>query len=303
MSKITITLLFLLIFVNNSFGGFSITEENDVFAPNNKDHYYTQGLQLDYISDITQDNDKFYQYTYGLKNIFYTPSDKDVVTNQPNDRPWAGITALKYGTTRYLDKEFINGEWMLGVTGPWSYSEDIQKIVHKLIGSGDPKGWTNQIPNEVVLNYTIEVYNQLYMLGNYKGFSLDLSSIYGGSVGTAFDYINGGALFRMGYNVPKLYELKIAPTVSPYLDKFSFYTFAEADEKLTLHNITIDGSWFQDSPRQNLRPLYTDMDVGAALAYDCFKLSYSLNYRTKEFYGQEDISHYGIIIISFAKNF
>ena len=37
-------------------GGFRLREENDIFAPDNHDHYYTQGLQLDYVGDTEKDD-------------------------------------------------------------------------------------------------------------------------------------------------------------------------------------------------------------------------------------------------------
>jgi hypothetical protein len=285
-------------------GGFRLREENDAFAPDNHDHCYTQGLQLDYVGDAEKNsNGDVVRHLYGLRNVFYTPSDKSIVTNQPDDRPWAGLTALSYTTWERSGKEFVRSEWLFGVVGEWSYSEQIQTYFHHIIGSGKPMGWSNQIPNEVVANYTTERYHPVWMVGNYDGWGSDLAGVYGGALGTAFVYSEVGLMLRAGWNLPKDYRSGVIIPTAIRESPWSAYIFAGASEKLMLHNVMLGGSFFQDGPKQDLRPLVADGTVGASVGYGGFELAYALDYRSREFYGQEDIEHFGSITISYMRGF
>jgi len=291
-------------------GGFRIREENDIFAPDNKDHYYTQGLQLDYVDDAGKKGDDVVRYLYGLRNVFYTPTDITIPEPQPNDRPWAGLMALSCTIWDRSGTEFVRSEWLAGVVGEWSYSEEIQTKFHKLIGSRKPEGWSNQIPNEVVVNYTTERYHPVWLTGNYNGLGMDLAGLYGGALGTAFIYGELGLVLRAGWNLPKDYKSGvIVPTVVK-ANLISAYVFAGVSEKLMLHNVMLGGSFFQDGPKQDMKPFVADGMVGASLGMGRifgtmtdFDVSYILDYRSREFYDQEDLEHFGSITISFMRSF
>ena len=285
-------------------GGFRLREENDFFAPNNHDHYYTQGLQLEYVGDAeTNKIGDVTRHRYGLRNIFYTPSDISIPEPQPDDRPWAGLTALSYTTWERSDKEFVRGEWLLGVVGEWSCSEEIQTQFHYLIGSGKPMGWSNQIPNEVVVNYTTERYRPVWMAGSYDSWGSDLAGVYGGALGTAFIYGEAGLMLRAGWNLPKDYKSGVIIPTAVRESPWSAYVFADLSEKLMLHNVMLGGSFFQDGPKQDLRPFVADGVVGASVGYGGFELAYVLDYRSREFYGQDDIEHFGSVTMSYMREF
>ena len=293
-------------------GGFQLKEENDYFGIPESDRYYTQGLQLSYIGDPVCSSNHSERQVYGIRNVFYTPTDIEIPAPQPDDRPWAGLTAVSWATERMENDEFVVGEWMLGVVGDWSKSEQIQKEFHKLVHCQKPMGWSNQIPHEVVVNFLEDHTRCMYLLGSRSGFGADASLRYFCALGTAFDYTGVGTLLRAGWKVPRVYKTSpIAPTLVHEPDnEFSGYLFAGADGRYVFHNVMLGGSFFQDGPSQDLERWVGDLNAGLALGVGrvCgssmdFNFSYRLNWRSKEFVGQVHPEAYGTVCFEVAKPF
>ena len=80
--------------------------------------------------------------------------------------------------------------------------------------------------------------------------------------------------------------------------EFSWYLFAGLDGRAIARNIFLDGNTFRDSHDVDKKILVGDANVGLAIGYDDYRLSYTLNYRTKEFDGQDDPSIFGSISLT-----
>jgi len=290
-------------------GGFILQEENDVFGFTKTDENYTQGLLLQYVGDPMTNSNSTVRHLYGLRNIFYTPINITIAEPQPNDRPWAGLTALSYTTQTSTKDRFVVSEWMAGVVGAWSYSEQIQTEFHRWIGSHKPMGWSNQIPNEVVVNYSEDRYYRTWKLGDASGWSMDWANVLGYSLGTAFDYGKLGGILRAGWGLPNEYKTGvIMPTFTRSSD-YSCYLFAETDGRAMLHNITLGGSLWQDGPQQDLKNLVVDAKLGCSLAAKRlfgsaweFTLTFQEIWRSMEFTGQTASENYGSITLGCMRN-
>jgi lipid A 3-O-deacylase len=64
------------------------------------------------------------------------------------DRPWAAWLYLGGVAQRARDNRLDTVEIDLGLVGPSALGREIQSGWHRLIGSPQPCGWHNQIPNE-----------------------------------------------------------------------------------------------------------------------------------------------------------
>ena len=191
-------------------GTISLKEENDWFAYRHKDQYYTQGLLLSYREDPTISTNGVRKWSeYGLRNQFYTPKDIEIAAPQPDDRPWAGLTAVSMADWVVDRSGATMTEYLFGVAGSWSRSEQIQTTVHKWIGSATPMGWSNQIPDEIVVNVSKRWYFPRAKWGNRNNWCADATEIWGGSLGNAFVNAEVAALFRAGYRVPTDYRTEI----------------------------------------------------------------------------------------------
>lgn len=97
--------------------------------------------------------------TYAIGQSLFTPDDISQSDSIDDDQPYAGWLYLGFGVEsevipktdhlRYLD----NIELQLGVIGPLSGAEQVQRIGHDLTNATDPRGWGNQLDNEPGINF------------------------------------------------------------------------------------------------------------------------------------------------------
>lgn len=304
-------MLLLLALVPLLASDFQLREENDYFGLPESDYYYTQGIELRYLSEPVVTNGIKTRSVYGVRNVFYTPRDIAIAEPQPDDRPWAGLTAITYARWEWTRDEFVTREWLLGAVGGWSQSDNIQTWFHKVVGCQKPMGWSNQIPDEVVLNYTEEHFVKMFESGSRTGWGSDVAKVYGYSVGNAFVFAEGGAIGRAGWKVPDDYRTQpIVPTIDMGANELSAYLLAGFVGKAVLHNITLGGSLFQDGPSQDLMPAVLDAKAGFVFSVGRifgsgmdFDLSYQMLWRSREFQKQETIESYGSITLGLGRRF
>lgn len=263
--------------------GKHILWENDVFTGKllgRSDKWYTNGIKVynsykencipgylpgfleNQISDLG--NGGLYAVQTGnvVGQLMFTPKNLTTAAPQPMDRFWggwlyAGIVAQRkpYGNQqsgKELNKDELETlELDVGVTGPLSGTEQVQRGIHAISNSTMPQGWGNQIKTEpgIQLNYVrTQRFPKHLKIGEPP--HMDFSWHYGGSVGTLFDYVNGGFTVRLG---SKLTD--DAPNVieSPSIGQFrrtsnAGYFLARIDVKGVAHNTFIDGSLFRGNP-------------------------------------------------------
>jgi len=298
--------LLMLLPISVLAGAFSLTEENDTFGVNHSDRRYTQGLELLWLDNVTlKANGRGSRMAYGLRNLIYTPADISIEEPQPEDRPWAGLTALTI--TRWSESSkgvFNRFDIMVGVVGEESQSDYIQTEFHELIDSQEPMGWDNQIPSEFMVNCTFQEWRPFWRFGGWSDISGDVSLIYGGSLGTAFINGFGGLEARIGWNVPASRIGVIKPTEVPGL--YTYLTLSGSG-KAVLHNVTLGGSFFHDWEGQDMEWLVGETSVGAVVGWEALaygfdvELSYTVSGRTEEFEGQGGHHEWGTIHIGVGR--
>lgn len=177
---------------------------NDVFT--GSDRYYTQGIGLDYFDPILSrlplmsllpglpEGKNAYGLT--LRHTGFTPttlgSDAPLIGN----RPFAGyfylghvkvsrISSLRLVLTTELDAGIIGS----GAGGKW-----MQTGIHDTLGNITPKGWDNQIRNDLVLDYSVLVEKGL---ASWR--SAELAFFTGASLGTLRTNLLAGAEIRLSH--------------------------------------------------------------------------------------------------------
>jgi lipid A 3-O-deacylase len=201
------------------------------------------------------------------------------------------------------DKELIRTRIEIGVLGPSALAEEIQKGFHAIIKSTDPLGWSNQMPDEPVLNLYQERDHPLtsYRLNSWGVF---LDAIYGGTLGTTFINGLGGVRAKLGWNVPQDFLGGIDPKIG--FTDFYIYLIAETDGMLVLHNATISDSFFRNRKpehEQDLEPAVGSHKYGAIMGYKRFSISYLIEERSNEFKGQEKTMDFGMIKLEYNQPF
>ena len=157
-------------------GRFTLIEENDAYVyPHPTDWWYTQGLELNYLSapiagtgvaallpssyfDPGSFRTQRFELVFG-QNIF-TPMNVTLNPPDPRDRPYAGWLYIGAGLYQETDHHSLDHlQLLVGVVVPDALAEEIQNGFHRLIGGLVSQlyvaGWGYQLSNEpgIVLSY------------------------------------------------------------------------------------------------------------------------------------------------------
>lgn len=314
-------------------GTFATYFENDLFA--GTDEHYTSGVKLSWSSpDLARWSDTPYanpllpvfnllpyinetdyqkNLVFALGQNVYTPVDTDTATLIRTDRPYAGWLYLGLGVV-WKNADVRNSLVLdIGVVGPWSYAEETQRLVHEIRGFDSPKGWDNQLGNEV--GFTLD-YERTWRWPKHdrrSGLDWELLPHAGAAIGTVRTFANIGAEFRVGLNLPDDFGTpSIAPgsTTSTPVDgdqaadrsrfDLGLYLFARVDGRAVARNIFLDGNTFSDSYSIGHNVFVADLSAGVAVNIRNTKLAYALVYRTEEFKEQDGGQLFGTLSLNWT---
>ncbi|GKT12088.1 MAG: lipid A 3-O-deacylase [Thiomicrorhabdus sp.] len=322
-----IYLLWLLLFLASSAQSeetfYSVQYENDLFSADNRDRYYTSGMQLSLLKKKTppallkaiSQRFPFYQnrsdlnwvqYTFGQK--MFTPEDTQAIDIQESDRPYAGYLYFK-GTvmaniSQGADYDYGNQfEVTFGLVGPSALGEQAQTTIHEWIGSAIPNGWDNQLKDELALGLSYSRFWRLIRpLSN--GLEFGINPQVSAALGNVYTYGSVGTMLRLGTNLRR--DLS-PPNISPgfpgiiYFEgakQSSWYAYLGFEGRLVYRNIFLDGNSFVDSHSVEKENSVGDVQYGVVYMFDDIRIAYSSMIRTAEFTTQNAVGHYGSINIS-----
>jgi len=336
-------LFYLLIFPLSSEAGMQIPEhfntytiyiENDSFA--NTDRDYTNGIKLTWSTPYQFDLKKFHlpEWSYPIINRLpfvndstkyravsfsigqniYTPEDitrRDLIEN---DRPYAGILYAAVGFHSRQGRRKDSWEFNIGIVGPHSYAEQAQNTVHDLIDTNEAEGWDNQLKDELTLGVVCERQWRLIESNSSRKFGYDLIPHLGARLGNVQIYANGGAEFRIGWNLANDFgtcpiragcEINSACRFNagnPSLGwrRKGIHLFFAIDSRAILRDIFLDGNTFKDSHSVDKEYFVADLIGGVGITLGRFKASYAYVYRTKQFKQQEKEQVFGTLTLSMS---
>ena len=300
--------------------------ENDVF--NGNDNGYTDGVRFAWTSpendlplpvDLAVDNligpaaewfplfpsDGRRRITYAFGQSMFTPEHIEARALIPNDRPYAGWLYGSAGIISDTGAAYDNLELTIGIVGPASLAEPMQKFVHKHItNSPTPKGWDNQLGNEpgVVLSYEHK-WRKLYE-STALGFGVDFVPHVSASLGNVFTLAAAGGTIRFGQNLPDSYGTpRVRPSIggSDYFSSdhdFGWYFFAGAEGRAVARNIFLDGNTFTDSHSVDKKYLVGDVQGGISVFYRNMRMSFTTVWRSDEFRRQPENERFGVLSLT-----
>lgn len=189
----------------NSNKYFRLNYENDFFS--GTDLYYTQGIHLEVVSPgvkqfpITRSlpHPKYHYSRYGiaLEHNGYTPSSISSDAILYGDRPFVACLFLK--TFRIsvdtIRRQRFSSSVSTGLMGQGAGGKEMQEGIHKWTHSITPHGWSNQVCNDVILNYQVDYEKQL--LYRNKTFSMDIHGM--ARAGTLSTKASLGTTIMFGY--------------------------------------------------------------------------------------------------------
>lgn len=299
-------------------GIFSLVFVNDIFA--NSDRYYTGGLRLSWLTapDKTPDwasraalrlpvlskGDEV-RASYAVGQDIYTPRDTCSEDPPLDDRPYAGWLYGAVGLVSATGGRLDRLELSVGVLGPASQAEEMQNLVHDLLGTNETNGWKSQLKNEpgIILAYRRSWRSPV--AASMFGLPFDLTPYAGAALGNVFTYANAGLLVRYGNNLPHDFgpagfqpALAGSALFTPQ-DGTGWYLFAAIDGRAVARNIFLDGNTFRDSRSVEKKPLVGGLQFGFAVICGRVRLGYTHVLQTHEFESQKGgISAFGALSLS-----
>lgn len=233
----------------------SISLQNDVVSGTDK--HYTNGISYDWMSDLynhnemTASNRSYVDFVYwvfrsipyisiGSEQVsagfqiaqdIYTPADTMEEELIEDDIPYAGHLYSKYSLFKWQEDAAEENYFRLGIVGPASGGEWVQKSFHRLIGNEEPQGWHHQLDNQVTLGVGYSRSMLFWKTTYTNGLSSDWAPSYGFEIGNFSTAAFAGFLFRFGRNYPQ----KPVPT--------SVAENVSLNNKLAYHSEDRDYGW------------------------------------------------------------
>ena len=298
-------------------GIFNVVWENDMFG--GTDQNYTNGIRFSWLSPETSvpqwvdwtsrnllpvANNGHKRTSIAIGQSMFTPQNLTTTLPQPNDRPYAGWTYASVGVVSDTGKTLDNVLLTVGMVGPSSHAEQVQKFVHSIVDSPNPMGWDNQIHDEPGIIFTYErKWRNLYQVSPF-GLGIDATPHVGVNLGNISTEALTGITFRFGRDLPADYgPPRIRPSV-PGSDfflatkDFGWYFFAGAEGHAVARNIFLDGNTFRESAHVEKEPFVGGLQAGAAVTYGDTRISYTQVYTTREFDTQHKPEQFGVITLS-----
>jgi lipid A 3-O-deacylase len=300
-------------------GTLSILFENDIFY--NSDHDYTNGVLIGYTTapDDTPDwavrwarwlpffdQEGEVRTRYALGQDIFTPHNLHLADPPPTDRPYAGFLYGAMGLANDTGSNLDQLQITLGVVGPASLAEDTQKFVHAIIHGVDPQGWSTQLRDEpgLIIQYERSPKFSFLTSKDGPGVGFDIVPHYGITIGNIYDYVNAGAMARVGFNLPKDYgPLRIDPSLPGtgfYEPRAGLgaYIFAGVDGRAIARNLFLDGNSFEQSRSVDKLNLVGDLELGAAVTFRAFQVSFTHVIRSREYATQKAADQFGAVNLS-----
>jgi len=312
--------------------------ENDLFA--NTDLNYTNGIRASWISpdltDYVSANEKTYPWlssvndlleplhpnisysenvqrniVFSVGQLIFTPEDRERTTIDGDDRPYAGWLYGGIGYQARTSDKLHSFEFNLGMVGPASLAEESQNLVHDFRGIERFEGWDNQLNNELGIQMVFERKRRFKPFSGKiaNNISTDIITHWGGSLGNVATYVNAGAQWRIGWNLPNDFGVSTLrpggdgnnPGIGdPKHRAFQIHAFVAGDARYVGHNIFLDGNTFSSSHSVAKKHVVADIIVGVSTSYQSWNVGYSQVYRTKEFKTQDQAQEYGSLFVSYS---
>lgn len=262
--------------------------ENDFFALS--DEYYSQGVNLEFVAPAMK---KFWlsrllfqnKYLPSLTGIAvehqgFTPSN--ILTGEilKHDRPYSSSLMLK--TFSVVSNPYTSHrlatQFSLGVIGPWAMGKEIQTAIHeKLNPDKVPKGWNNQVHNDVIINYQVDYEHALVINRNFL-----MTAKGGARLGTYNTRLHSSMVVMAGlFDNP----FRFANTQEK---NFQVYLYTEPQINLVIFDATLQGGVFNDrNPytlgRNEISRLVYKQNAGLVIKIHMLMLEYSQTLITREF--------------------
>jgi hypothetical protein len=304
------------------------TIENDSMF--DQDSNYTSGLRLNWLSGMVEnDGTKGHGFTkkmvrwtsflpfvgnpgygnnlsLGLAGAMFTPYNTWVLDPPPDDRPYAGLAFLDGGVHAHKTRWLHSYNLWLGLVGPASGAEWLQRRIHDLFGRQFPNGWETQLENEPILNGFYQAKYKLIEAAQKRAIDFDLVWNGGFGLGNWYSGANAGLVARLGHNLlsdfgpTAMYQPGshhgVLPIAKPE-KRPSIYVWLGADGSAVARDLSLDGNTFEDSRSVEKRPLRGSLTTGLNASWRRVMFSFSVAFVSDTYENQKSSNHFGSLTL------
>lgn len=251
---------------------------------------------------------------YILGHMIFTPENINTTQLIRNDRPYAGYLFAGVYLQRANDDTFDHVQLDLGVVGPASQADHIQKDIHEWLDIDEPKGWKNQLHDE----FTAQLYLRRkwrFDLHNISVFDTDIQHQLIPhvelAVGSVYRNASAGATWRIGHNLPddfgpgRLADVKAETGSTAH--KTGGYGFIRITGRVVEHDLFIQGNSYKESHGVDTETFVGEIQTGFAV-YHHYKgwllnANYSQTFASEQFDGQNGSDAFASIMLAASKGF
>jgi len=268
-----------------------------------RDRFYTNGLQLGWISPTTAVpnaladlghalwGDGQQRVGLDLSQQIYTPVDTQATIPDARDRPYAGLLMGNLSLLSDTNDARSVLTLSLGILGPVAGGGQIQNGFHTMIHDARVNGWDQQIPNTPAVEALHERTWRL-PIGTIGGLEVDVLPSVTAAVGDVRDYVQTGGTLRIGQGLNSDFGV---PRIRPGLSggdaytptrSFAWYAFIGADGQAVAYDLLLQSSPFRSGP--HVSPTWEVAELQGGVAVLAYGMRLTLVYvaQTAEFRGQ-----------------
>lgn len=249
------------------------------------------------------------QFHVSIGQALWTPSDGSREDLIVDDRPYAAAMVVSLASNVRQGNTLHVSTLRLGMVGPVVGGRHLQSLIHRLTGSAQPRGWSQQLHNEPVFQLG---HQRLRRVADTRGeqgpfgWSQDVLVHAGGAVGNLATLASVGAEWRFGRGLDDDFgSLPLRPggeaaggDTRPPRDDAHAHAFLSLEGRWLLHDISLDGNSFRASHAVERRPFVLASGYGVAMSWGGWKLVVSRYHRTREFDGQQRRPVFGSITLA-----
>ena len=268
---------------------FSLITENDSYTLKIIDRYYTSGIGLRYSKALVETEKKKKLLNLELGQSIYTAYDtRKSYYYRSLDRPYTGFLFLKGGLS-YLYRNENHFRWnvIAGVSGEAAQGQEVQHIIHRLLGFKPAYGWEVQLRSDFGINAQATYHHALVKQQSSKHF--DAFFVSDAMLGTTFTKASAGALFRIGALEPSynsaFWNGRIHTNVATPSRHHELFFYFEPSIIAQAYNATIQGGLFSDQEGRytsSIEPFIYQHKFGAMYARHRWTAQLGYTYRTRE---------------------
>jgi hypothetical protein len=284
----------------------TISGENDSVSttPGGSDRYYTSGLRLGWTSGTDQVpafasdlaatvwGDGVTRVSVDINQQIFTPGNTDLLHPNPRDRPVAAFLGGTFSLLQDTERSRSVLAATVGMIGPSALGRQVQNGFHELIHERINKGWGAQLPDSPALELVAERTWRLRLV-EAGGLETDLLPSVTAGIGTVRDYVQTGAILRLGqglgadFGVSRMRPGLTGGDAYAVQDGTPWYAFAGFDGQVVARDAFLDGDLWRRSAHVQHEWLLGEMQAGVAVIWHDTRLSYTQTWQTASFKGQK----------------